>query len=75
MLDPELPEAIDRFQRTLRRIGVDRALKKIGIKEGDFVACGPFEFEWSDEPYKAIPKLRSRDPRTRIGVGKKSPTR
>jgi GTP-binding protein len=71
MLDVALPEAIDRFQRTLRRIGVDKALKKAGINDGDMVACGSFEFEWSDAPYKAIPKLRARDPRTRIGVGKK----
>jgi len=70
MLDETLPEAVDRFQRALKRIGVDRALKRAGIRDGDSVGCGEFEFEWSDEPYRALPRLR-RDKRTRIGVGKK----
>jgi GTPase len=70
MLDATLPEAVDRFQRSLRRIGVDRALKRIGIKSGDIVRCGEFEFEWKDSPYKRLPHIK-KDKRTRIGVGKK----
>ena len=70
MLDETLPEAVDRFQRALKRIGVDRELKRAGIRDGDSVTCGEYEFEWSDEPYRALPRLR-RDKRTRIGVGKK----
>lgn len=69
MLDMGLPEAIDRFQGTLKRIGVDRALRKAGISEGDRVRCRDLEFEWSDTPYKSLPKHR-RHKRTRIGVGK-----
>ncbi len=71
MLDPTLPEAVDRFQRTLKRIGVDRALKRAGVQEGDAIVCGEFEFSWSDAPYKALKKLRRADTRTRIGVGKR----
>jgi GTP-binding protein len=70
MLDVSLPEAIQRYQDTLKRIGVDRALKKAGIKAGDKVRCGSFEFEWSDRVNKKLPILRG-DKRTRIGVGKK----
>lgn len=70
MLDASLPEAVERFQRALKRIGVDRALRRAGIREADVVRCGGFEFEWTDEPAKALPRLR-RDKRTRIGVGKK----
>ena len=70
MLDPTLPEAMDRFQRTLKRIGVDKALRQAGIHDGDRVRCGEFEYEWADRPYKALPQLK-RDKRTRIGVGKK----
>jgi GTP-binding protein len=70
MLDATLPEAVDRFQRTLKRIGVDKALKQAGVQEGDRVKCGDYEFEWTDRPYRALPRLR-RDKRTRIGVGKK----
>jgi len=71
MLDATLPEAMDRFQRTLKKIGVDKALKRAGIEAGDMVRCGSFEFEWSDEPYKEIRRLRRRHKRTRIGVGGK----
>jgi GTPase len=69
MLDVSLPEAIERYQTTLKRIGVDRTLKKAGIREGDKVRCGDFEFVWSDAPHRRLP--RRRDKRTRIGVGKK----
>ena len=68
MLDTGLPEAVDRFQRALKKIGVDRALHKAGIKEGDAVRCGSVEFEWSDSPFKRLPQMRHK--RTRIGVGK-----
>lgn len=71
MLDATLPEAIDRFQRTLKKIGVDKALRRLGIQDGDMVRCGAFQFEWSDDPYKKIPRLRRAHKRTRIGVGKK----
>jgi GTP-binding protein len=70
MLDVSLPEAIQRYQSTLKRIGVDRALKKAGIKPGDRVRCGSFEFEWSERTNKRLPVLHG-DKRTRIGVGKK----
>ncbi len=68
MLETSLPEAVDRFQRSLRKIGVDRALKRAGIENGDLVRCGSFEFEWKDGPYKRLPRVHSK--RTRIGVGK-----
>ncbi|MDE2511391.1 MAG: Obg family GTPase CgtA, partial [Elusimicrobia bacterium] len=70
MLDVSLPEAIQRYQNTLKRIGVDRTLKKAGIKGGDKVRCGAFEFTWSDAPHRKLPMKRG-DKRTRIGVGKK----
>ncbi len=70
MLDVSLPEAIERYQGTLKRIGVDRALKKAGIKHGNIVRCGNFEFNWSDSVRRKLP-VKNRDKRTRIGVGKK----
>jgi GTP-binding protein len=69
MLDGTLPEAVQRFQNSLRRIGVDRALRKAGIKNGDAVRCAGLEFDWSDEPRKRLPHIK-RHKRTRIGVGK-----
>ncbi len=70
MLDVALPEAVQRYQNTLKRIGVDRALKKAGIQDGDRVRCGAFEFEWSHATKRKLP-IKNRDKRTRIGVGKK----
>ena len=70
MLDVALPEAVQRYQNTLKRIGVDRALKKAGIQDGDHVRCGAFEFEWSHATKRKLP-IKNRDKRTRIGVGKK----
>ncbi|MCX5796736.1 MAG: GTPase ObgE [Elusimicrobia bacterium] len=70
MLDPSLPEAVERFQTALKRIGVDRALKHAGIQDGDLVRCGDYEFEWTDAPRRPLPRLKG-DRRTRIGVGKK----
>lgn len=70
MLEASLPEAVERFQRALHRIGVDKALQRAGVKDGDLVRCGDFEFEWSDAPRRSLPRLKS-DRRTRIGVGKK----
>ena len=70
MLEPTLPEALDRFQRALKRIGVDRALKRAGVRDGDMVRCGEFEFEWSDAVHRDLPALKA-DHRTRIGVGKR----
>jgi GTP-binding protein len=71
MLDVSLPEAIQRYQNTLRRIGVDRALKKAGIKAGDKVRCGEFEFEWKNDVGRKQLPIKRGDKRTRIGVGKK----
>lgn len=70
MLEPTLPEAVWRLQGSLKRIGVDRALRRAGIREGDLVRCGKFEFEWSEAVRRPLPTLKS-DPRTRIGIGKK----
>jgi GTP-binding protein len=42
------PEAIDRFQRILRALGVDVALRQAGIKEGEMVRIGAGELEWTE---------------------------
>lgn len=68
MLETTLPEAVQRFQGMLKRVGVDRALRRAGIKAGDSVRCGAVEFEWSDRPAVRLP--HKKDGRTRIGVGR-----
>ncbi|MCR4820591.1 MAG: GTPase ObgE [Elusimicrobiales bacterium] len=40
----------DRLRRIFKVIGLDKALKKAGIAEGNIVRIGNREFEWSDEP-------------------------
>ncbi|MEX0788645.1 MAG: GTPase ObgE [Anaerolineales bacterium] len=44
----EYEEAVRRFQRLLKRIGVDKALRGAGARTGDRVRIGEFELEWQD---------------------------
>lgn len=57
MADLSLVESTYRLQTTLRRIGVDRALRAAGVREGDTVHVGGLELEWADQPLKRPPKL------------------
>jgi GTP-binding protein len=40
--------SLRRFQKLMERLGVDEALRKAGVKEGDTVAIGDFELEWQE---------------------------
>ncbi len=44
----EHEEAVRRFQRTLGRLGVEKALREAGAQEGDTVRIGEYELEWKD---------------------------
>lgn len=44
----ELPASIGRFQKILHALGIEDALRKAGVQEGDIVFIGEFELEWSD---------------------------
>jgi GTP-binding protein len=39
-----LPEAVERTQHILKKIGVEKALMASGARSGDFVKIGNFEF-------------------------------
>jgi len=39
--------ALQRFQRTLRRMGVEKELHRLGVEEGDLVKVGEIELEYS----------------------------
>jgi GTP-binding protein len=41
-------QSIRRFQRILETLGIDAALRKAGVQEGDTVIIGDFELEWQD---------------------------
>lgn len=41
-------DAVRRFQRLLETLGIDTALRKAGVQEGDTVFIGEYELEWSD---------------------------
>jgi len=41
-------QPVDRFQRILRALGVDVALREAGVKEGDMVRIGAGELEWTE---------------------------
>lgn len=40
--------SVRRFQKIMETLGVEEALRKAGVKEGDTVAIGEFELEWQD---------------------------
>lgn len=44
----EYDEAVRRFQKTLAKLGVERALKQAGARAGDNVRIGEYELEWQD---------------------------
>jgi GTP-binding protein len=40
--------SLRRFQKIMETLGVDAALRKAGVQEGDTVAIGEFELEWQE---------------------------
>jgi GTPase len=44
----ENDDSIRRFQRILKALGIDDALREAGVKEGDMVSVGEYELEWVD---------------------------
>jgi GTP-binding protein len=40
--------SVRRFQKIMSTLGVDEALRKAGVEEGDTVAIGEFELEWQE---------------------------
>lgn len=57
-----LPEAVERLKRTLTRMGVDKALRRGGVCEGDTVRLADMEFEWREnvhsEPERSVSRRR-----------------
>ncbi|MCL5428402.1 MAG: GTPase ObgE [Chloroflexi bacterium] len=44
----EHDQSVRRFQRMLRQLGVDIALRQAGVKAGDTVKIGEYELEWQE---------------------------
>jgi GTP-binding protein len=44
----ENDDSIRRFQRILKTLGIDDALRDAGVKEGEMVSVGDYELEWTD---------------------------
>ena len=40
--------SLRRFQKIMETLGIDAALRKAGVQEGDTVAIGEFELEWQE---------------------------
>ena len=47
-IDWDSPDAAAYFQGSLVRSGIERELRKLGIKEGDTVRVGKLELEWQE---------------------------
>jgi len=48
MTDLDNDSAVKRLQRTLKRMGVDDALREHGINPGDTVVIGNYEFYYTE---------------------------
>jgi GTP-binding protein len=44
----EHDQSVLRFQRILRQLGVDVAMRDKGVKPGDTVYIGEYELEWQE---------------------------
>jgi GTP-binding protein len=44
----EYEASVRRFQRILQVLGIEDALRKAGVQEGEMVFIGEFELEWTD---------------------------
>lgn len=44
----EFDASVRRFQKVLQALGIEDALRKAGVQEGDSVLIGEFELEWSE---------------------------
>ena len=49
--------SVRRFQKMMEALGVDEALRKAGIQEGETVAVGDFELEWQESMAPVKKKL------------------
>ena len=45
----EYDQSVRRFQRILRTLGIEDALRAAGVSEGETVYIGEYELEWSEE--------------------------
>jgi GTP-binding protein len=50
--DFEIEESAERFQRDLRRLGVEAELLAAGVEAGDTIRIGGTELEWESEPWE-----------------------
>jgi GTPase len=48
----DVEESAERFQRDLRRLGIDAELRRVGVGPGDLVRFGGTELEWEPQPWE-----------------------
>jgi Obg family GTPase CgtA-like protein len=49
----DVEESAERFQRDLRRLGIDAELRRAGIAAGDLVRIGGAELEWEYDAWES----------------------
>jgi GTP-binding protein len=54
------PQALEYVRHKLSRLGVDRALARAGVRPGDLVRVGGFEFEYADQEIEVQGRRRPR---------------
>ena len=56
-------KSVMRFHKALKKMGIERALRKAGVNTGDLVRIGTHELEWFNSdpgPIKTLPRRRKR---------------
>ena len=48
----DVEESAERFQRELKRLGIDAELRRAGVAAGDLVRIGGTELEWESQPWE-----------------------
>lgn len=62
------PEAVERTQNILKKMGVERELLSHGAQTGDLVRIGTFEFEFQPQPGFAGERFRAKARRKKVKV-------
>lgn len=65
MSDVGLDQSLDRMQKSFKRLGVDKALRVAGVKDGDVVKVAELEMVWGDAMPERPKEGRRRKPRKR----------
>lgn len=60
------PESVVRLEKIFKKIGIDKKLKKLGVKEGDIIKISGTEFIWKEKTHSIDERAFSRRRKSRL---------